>query len=131
MDKPLESWRWRCCRQARSRPRSLGRAMSWLLGWRKGTNPPGYRLWQDWFYRALTRDVRLLGGEFQSSFAQEGLHQRSHLVLQEFLRTPGDDEVIRISDQVDFRLPAQSGGLRVAFPQLPFQAIQRQVRQHR
>src|SRR5262249_44966348 len=38
------------------------------------------------------RDLRLLGREFQASFAQEGLHQWFHLMLQEFLRTPSDDE---------------------------------------
>ena len=36
------------------------RAMSWLLGWRKGTSSADYPTWQGWMWRALTR--RPLGG---------------------------------------------------------------------
>jgi hypothetical protein len=41
IDSRLTVWRWRRCRQARSSFGSLGLAMSWLLGWMKGTNLSG------------------------------------------------------------------------------------------
>ena len=51
------------------------------------------------------RDLGFLVGEFQTAFLQEVSHERLDLVTEEFLRDARDQEVIRIADQVDFRIP--------------------------
>src|SRR5262249_5040171 len=47
------------------------------------------------------RDPGLLVGELEPSFLQEVSHERLDLITKESLRGAGDQEVIRIADQVD------------------------------
>src|SRR6516162_6125126 len=75
------------------------------------------------------RDVGFLVGEFKTPLLQEMCHERSYFVTEKFLRRAGNDEVIRIADQVDlipFTLPARSAK---ALVQQRFQSIQSPIRQ--
>ena len=77
-------------------------------------------------------DACLVGGERQPSFLQEPLHQGANFTFQQLLRVAGDDEVVRIANEIDLGRPDFAG-----FPLLPwevfgqqrFQSVQRQVRQ--
>jgi hypothetical protein len=51
------------------------------------------------------REACLVGGERQPSFFQERFDQGTHFIFQQLLRVAGDDEVVRISDEVDLGLP--------------------------
>ena len=75
------------------------------------------------------RDPGLLVGELEPSFLQEVSHERLDLITKEFLRCAGDQEVIRITDQVDFVHPLLLRRLGEAFRQEPLQSIQGPVRQ--
>ncbi len=46
-------------------------------------------------------DARLGSGEPKPAFREERPHQGDHFVLQQFLRAAGDDEIVRVSHQVD------------------------------
>src|SRR5439155_4474925 len=47
------------------------------------------------------RDAGLLGRELQAAVAQELLDQRSDFVFQHVLGRAGNDEVIRVSNEID------------------------------
>ena len=51
-------------------------------------------------------EVSLVGGERQPSLLQELLHQGTNFTFQQLFRVAGDDEVVRIPDQVDLGMPA-------------------------
>jgi len=75
------------------------------------------------------RDLGLLVGEFEPSFLHEVSHERLDLITKEPLRCAGDQEVIRIADQVDFVPPLLLWRLGEAFRQELLQSIQGPVRQ--
>src|ERR1019366_9551973 len=75
------------------------------------------------------RDLGFLVGEFQTAFLQEVSHERLDLVTKKILRDARDQEVIRITDQVDFILPWSFWRLGEAFRQEPLQSIQGPIRQ--
>ena len=59
------------------------------------------------------RDAGLLQGECQTAFPQELLREGADFVGQQRLRGAGDNEVIRIPDEIDLRLAASPGfGIR-------------------
>ena len=70
------------------------------------------------------RDLGLLVGEFEPSLLQELSHERLDLITKKFLRCAGDQEVIRITDQVDFVPPLLLWRLGEVFRQEPLQSIQ-------
>ena len=76
-----------------------------------------------------TRDAGFLGGEFETPLFQEVCHERLHFVTEKFLRRAGDDEVIRVADQMDLVLPAlrRRGGKTLR--QQALQPIQGPIRQ--
>ena len=65
------------------------------------------------------RDLRLFRREFQPTFAQEALHQRRHLILQQFFRSAGDDEVVGIADQMNLCLATVLRALPEPWVSLP------------
>ena len=75
------------------------------------------------------RDLGLLVGEFEAASLQDVGHERSDLITKEFLRDARDQEVIRITDQVDLGLPLPLGRVVEAFRQQPLQSIQGPIRQ--
>ena len=75
------------------------------------------------------RDLGFLVGEFQPAFLQEVSHERLDLITKESLRRAGDQEVIRIADQVDFVHPLLFRRLGEAVCQEPLQSIQGPIRQ--
>ena len=57
------------------------------------------------------RDLRLLGRVDQSALMQEAFDEGTNLVFQEFTGSSGDEEVVRVAQQVDFRVPQDLGAL--------------------
>ena len=47
------------------------------------------------------RDSGFLVGEFETPLLQEVCHERLDFITEKFLRFAGDNEVIRIADQMD------------------------------
>ena len=74
------------------------------------------------------RDPGLLVGELEPSFFQEVSHENLDLITKESLRCAGDQEVIRIADQVDFVHPLLFERLGEVFRQEPLQSIQGPIR---
>jgi len=77
------------------------------------------------------RDDRLRRREFKTSFLQELLDEGFDFSFQQFSRFTGDDEVIRITDEIYTRF-VTSKGLETFtcgefFLQEPFQSVQRTV----
>src|SRR5262245_34594164 len=70
------------------------------------------------------RDAVFLMGDFETPLLQEVCHERLHFIAEKFLRRAGNNEVIRIADQVDL-VPAmlRPGGAE-ALVQQSFQPIQ-------
>ena len=65
------------------------------------------------------RDPGLLVGEFETPLCQEVCHERLDFILQQKPRRAGDDEVIRIANQVDLAVPAATARLAEALRQQP------------
>jgi hypothetical protein len=74
-------------------------------------------------------DPGLLVGELEPSFLQEVSHERLDLITKKFLRCAGDQEVIRIADQVDFVHPLLFWRPGEVIRQEPLQSIQGPIRQ--
>ena len=74
-------------------------------------------------------DPGLLVRELEPSFLQEVSHERLDLITKEFLRRAGDQEVIRIADQVDLVHPLLLRRPGEVVRQEPLQSIQGPVRQ--
>jgi hypothetical protein len=77
------------------------------------------------------RDDRLRWREFKTSFLQELLDEGFDFSFQQFFRFTGDDEVIRVTDEMNTRF-LTSKGLETFtcgefFLQEPFQSVQRAV----
>ena len=68
-------------------------------------------------------------GEFKTPLLQEVSHERLDFVTEQFLRGAGDDEIIRIADQVDLVLLPLPARTAEAFVQQLFQSVQGPVRQ--
>jgi RNA-directed DNA polymerase len=75
------------------------------------------------------RDAGFLVGEFETPLSQEVFHERLDFILQQKPRCAGDDEVIRIANQVDLAFLASAARLAEAFRQQPLQSIQSSIRQ--
>src|SRR5271169_1050263 len=77
------------------------------------------------------RNDGLLRREFKTSFLQKMLDQGLDFSFQLFFRFAGDDEVIRVTDEIDTRLLTSKGletfSCWVFFPQESFKAVQRAV----
>lgn len=69
-------------------------------------------------------DRRFLRRELQSSFGQKRLHQRLNLVAEDLLRVSGNDEVIRVTTEVNpIGLGVIASRPGSDFPQPRFQSI--------
>src|SRR4051794_19606093 len=75
------------------------------------------------------RDPGLLVGEFETPLAQEVFHERLDFSSQEDPRCAGDDEVIRIADQMDLASRTPTACVAEATLQQRLQPIQGPVRQ--
>src|SRR5260370_8366932 len=75
-------------------------------------------------------DAGLLGREFQPSFAKELRDQRFDFILQHLFRASGDDEVVRVSNQIDHVGKLELNRLFESLAQLGLQPVQRRVGQH-
>src|SRR5271167_3647514 len=75
------------------------------------------------------RDPGLLVGEFETPLLQELFHERFDSIFEENLRRACDNEVIRITNQVNLTLPVPAPRNSKAFRQQPLQSIQGSVRQ--
>ena len=69
--------------------------------------------------------------KFQPSFAQKLDHERFDVVFQEVVRTPCNDEVVRIADQIHFGALGSFGVWRVVGFEQFFESVQSQVCHYR
>ena len=80
------------------------------------------------------RDQGLFRRKDQTTFSQKGFDQRLHRHSQQLFRVSGDDEVVRITDQMYLRCSTAIGAFsayRKNFPEPAFEAVERDVSQHR
>jgi hypothetical protein len=75
------------------------------------------------------RDVGFLVGESETPFGQEVFHERLDFLTQKRRRRAGDEEVIRIANQVDAIPLTLKPGSTEAFGQQRLQSIQGSIRQ--
>src|SRR5215469_15429196 len=75
------------------------------------------------------RDPGLLVGEFETPLGQEVCHERLDFILQQKPRRAGDDEVIRIANQVNLAFLVSAARRTEAVRQQLLQSIQGSIRQ--
>src|ERR1700693_2911186 len=76
------------------------------------------------------RDQGLFRRKDQTTFSEEGFDQRLHRHSQQLLGVSGDDEVVRITDQMYLRCSTTLGAFsasRKNFPEPAFEAIESDV----
>src|SRR5437660_12566604 len=79
------------------------------------------------------RDQGLFRRKDQTTFSQKGFDQRLDRHSQQLFRVAGDDEVIRITDQMHLRCPTTIGAFaayREDFSEAAFEAVERDVGQN-